>query len=74
MDPAKKRPAPWKGRSRTASAKTSFVRVRYEPEARAEIEARGRRRAMTLSDFIRHVTEGQAGRGRRRKPPVEIVS
>jgi hypothetical protein len=73
MDPAKKRPAPWKGRSRTASAKTSFVRVRYEPEARAEIEAKAAAAQMTLSDYIRHITRGPGGPRPRRKPPVEIV-
>jgi mobilization protein NikA len=78
MDPTRgsksctKRQVPWKGRARTSAPKTNFVRVRYDPEGRARLDARAAAAHMTLSDFIRHVTEGPGGPRPRRKPPVEI--
>ena len=79
MDPTgpitipKKRPAPWKGRSRSSNAKTCFVRVRYDPDSRARLDAKAAAAHMTLSDYVRHVTEGPGGPRPRRKPPVEAI-
>ena len=67
-----KRSAPWKGRPRTTSAKTSFVRVRYDPEGRARLDAKAAAAHMTLSDYIRHITQEPGGPRPKRKPPVEI--
>lgn len=68
----KKRPAPWKGRARTDRAKTSFVRVRFDLEARARLDAKAAAAHMTLSDYIRSITSGPGGPRARRKPPVEV--
>jgi hypothetical protein len=70
--PRNKRPAPWKGRARAALPKSSFVRVRYDPDARARLDERAAAAHMSLSDYVRHITEGPGGPRPRRKPPVEV--
>jgi hypothetical protein len=68
-----KRHAPWKGRARAAAPKTCFVRVRYDPTGRARLDAKASAAHMTLSDYIRHITEGPGGARPKRKPPVEAM-
>jgi hypothetical protein len=69
----KRRPPPWEGRARSAAPKTTFVRVRYDPDSRAHLDAKAAAAHMTLSDYIRHLTQGPGGPRPRRKPPVEVV-